>query len=98
MTHSIIDQARDRLAQMAAEEFDRVIERALDAHIGRGEWHVENLRGRLTRVSVRGQDFETYCCDGVPLVRVWPLELVWSPDGRTVSTTRRYSYLIDVGQ
>ena len=89
------------LGARMASSLDDAIRKALAAHLGTNAFTPEELKDRLERVSLtswRSESPETYCCDGRPLLRVWPVELVPDDSRPMVMTAKQQiQYLIDVG-
>lgn len=69
------DEINERLATGMAQEFDATLREAITARLGEG-WQLEELRGRLTRLSYEDEVFEDWTLDGQPLLRAWPIEVV----------------------
>lgn len=88
---------KEKLGEMGrslAKKLDDAIASALDSHLGKGAWTVEGLAGRLTAAKGPGQNFYTYFCDGVPLLRVWPIQT--SGHSTSVRATQRIEMLLSV--
>ena len=64
----------ESLAKDLAKQTDEIIGAEITAMIGDG-WTIDEMRGRLKRVQVRGDTKETILLDGKPLVELWPISM-----------------------
>lgn len=77
---------RDLAIQMA-RKLDEVIREAINNHLGREDWALEEVRPRLEQVIDADGQTETICMDGEPIFRKRPLSTK-SEDGRYVAEMR----------
>lgn len=81
----LLAEKSHELGRQLQEQVDVALILAIDGFLGRMDWTLEELRGRLL---LRWQGrVETYCIDGIPLLRVGPVEwpqprnCSWSTEG-----------------
>jgi len=85
----VLNEATRTICSRMARELDANIVKALERH---GFPTIpEELKGRLTRAMIRGDVVETYCVDGVPIMRVWPIETTWA--GHVVTASQKVLHL-----
>lgn len=75
-----LKEAHRTLAKKLTEDLDAALLVAVEAHLGEPLTDPEILRGRLTNVTVEGQEGETYCLDDVPLLWSGPVTVTREVD------------------
>lgn len=82
--------------QELATKLDDALPAALVSRIGHSNWTPEDLRGRLKRVARAGDPKapSTYFLDNVPLMRVWPPQVLTMPDNSRVIQAQQRIELI----
>ena len=79
-------EVRSRMAADLARQLDEKLREAIESRIGAIE-RVEDLRGRLARVTRVGTAIEAWSLDGVLLLEVWPAE--FRQDGNHLAATQQ---------
>lgn len=87
-----LKDAHRTLAKKLTEDLDAALLVAVEAHLGEPLTDPEILRGRLTNVTVEGEEGETYCLDGVPLLWAGPVST--TREGDTVRAERKLQQLV----
>lgn len=84
---SMISEACTIMGRRLAGELDAAIRAAISARIGRDDWTVEELKGRLDRIVFAGRSqSDAYLMDGKLLLKVWPID--YAVNGNTCTASR----------
>lgn len=88
----VFEYARKNLAAGLAREYDNAVMEGLRRYLGAGHIDLDRLRGRLTRIGPNG-GAETLCLDGVPFLRLGPLETDLAAPPQILTYRRTVTYL-----
>ncbi len=91
----INSQLRDKISEDHAAQVDAVIGEGIDRILGKGNWNLEKIRGRLTKMLIGGGVW-VYQLDGQDFLELYP-HLFTGPGStgkrRTLSLESKYRYL-----
>lgn len=68
-----LKEAHRTLAKKLTEDLDTALHLAVEAYLGVPLTDPQVVIGRLTNVTIEGQEGETYCMDGVPVLWAGPV-------------------------
>ncbi len=88
-------QLRDRLAEEHAAQVDAVIGEGIDRILGKGNWNLEKIQGRLTKMLIGGGVW-VYRLDGQDFLELHPhlfTGLGSTGKRKTLSLESKYRYL-----
>jgi uncharacterized cupin superfamily protein len=86
---NLLDEISDRAGMNLARQLDESLREGIAARIGADIDLLGLAPGRLTAVSYRSDRERTltYCLDGEPILRVWPVEV--KLEGRILTAHRK---------
>lgn len=87
-----LKEAHRTLAKKLTEDLDAALHVAVEAYLGVPLTDPEVIRGRLTNGTVQGEEGETYCMDGVPVLWAGPVTVTREDD--TVRAERQLRQLV----
>lgn len=87
-----VRDATREVAKHLQADLEAALQAAIEQYLGAPITDPEILRGRLTNVTVEGQEGETYCVDGVPVLWVGPVNMV--REGDTIRGERQLQQLV----
>lgn len=86
-----IKEATREVARRLLADLDAALQLAVERYLGQPLTDPETLRGRLTNATYEGEEGETYCVDGVPVLWAGPASIV--RDGDSVRGNRQLRQL-----
>jgi hypothetical protein len=83
------------LARYLSEQQDAAIRQAINNHLGREDWSLEEVKPRLALCSYQGSEIQTITMDGEPIMSIGPVKMNTEERGRStfLRATRGYKIL-----
>lgn len=70
------------LARYLSERQDAAIRQAINNHLGRKDWSIEEVKSRLALYGYQGSDRQTITMDGEPIMSIGSVEMNTEERGR----------------
>lgn len=90
-TPDVMQQTNDLLAGQIARSLDDIVREAINRQLGRSDWVINDLAGRLNRC-IYPDKREVYSVDGVPVLEVFPMDMMM--ESNIMTSCFNYRYLV----